>query len=96
MSPILFIIVMDEVIKELKRKYGKINALDCADDLIILGERETKIQAKLYLWQEEFWKMEMNISRSKAVGTVMIKNLRKVHLKLKNETKKLFLTISNN
>lgn len=40
---------LDDIIKTVKRKEQTANALAFADDVMISGELETEVQAKLYL-----------------------------------------------
>lgn len=68
LSTMLFMILMDEIIKRVKRRRGEdIDALVFADDVMIWGETEEEVQEKLDEWNEMFTEFSLRISQSKTV-----------------------------
>ena len=70
LSPLLFIMVMDGVQKEVKkREGGSTRSMLFADDLVIWGEEEEDVSETIKAWSEEIGKcgMEFNEEKSKVV-----------------------------
>lgn len=86
LSPLLFIIMMDDIIKELKgtvrqiqvgyRNMEAIGISECAfaDDLVLFARSETELKHNLVVWKEALEKRNMRINMEKtkimAVGSV--------------------------
>lgn len=83
LSPILFCLFMDEILKECMPKLKKLSigyknlmpveVTECvfADDVVILAENETNLQKNLEIWEETLMKydMKMNIIKTKVMMT---------------------------
>lgn len=78
LSPILFVIVMDEIHKSVKRKMGskETNALLFADDIVIWGEDEMEVQEQVNVWNQEIEKYGMKISVGKSKTVVVTRDKR--------------------
>lgn len=83
LSPILFCLFMDEIMKECTPKLKKLSigyknlipveVTECvfADDVVILAENEASLQKNLEIWEESLMKydMKMNINKTKVMMT---------------------------
>ena len=78
LSPLLFIVVMDEVMTRIAGKIGedKMKAMVFADDLMVWGNKEEEIQEQLKAWEETVgeygWKF--NISKCEILLTTRKKD----------------------
>lgn len=67
LSPLLFVIVMDKVIKSIKKTDSETNALVFADDVLLWGETEAEVQKKLNKWNDTFKNFGLKMSKTKTV-----------------------------
>lgn len=83
LSPLLFIIIMDKIIKRIKEKYShldtvigyknleaiKLNSLLYADDVVLISNTRGKMQKLVNAWTTEIEniKMEVNINKTKTM-----------------------------
>ena len=68
LSPILFIIVMDAIIKNLKEKgQENLHAFAFADDVVIWGDSEKDVEERLQRWNQKFERYGLNINKDKTV-----------------------------
>lgn len=79
LSPLLFIIMMDRILKNTRGKTGettigyrnltptKLNSLMYADDIVLIADSKRKMQATLNVWTKELKQlnMDVNIGKSK-------------------------------
>ena len=72
LSPLLFISVMDEVIKKVKQNPGNdFKAFAFADDVVVWGCTEDEVQQNLNAWNHQFKEFGLQISRTKTVAMVV-------------------------
>ena len=71
LSPLLFILVMDDMLKATKEAYigTRMNIILFADDILIWGENEKVVQEKLDVLKEniEKWGMKISVEKSKTM-----------------------------
>lgn len=69
LSPLLFIIMMDEIMKRVKQhnKNSAFKAFAFADDVVIWGDTEEEVQGKIDVWNCYFKEFGLNISLKKTV-----------------------------
>lgn len=95
LSPVLFCIYMDEIIKECTLKTKKltvgyrrltpVEVTECAfaDDLVIMAGSETNLQKNLEIWEDTFIKFEMNINVDKTKVMVISREQEDIKVELK-------------
>lgn len=72
LSPLLFITLMDTIMKEIKEaKFEDLNAFVFADDIAIWGETEMEVQRRLDYWNTKFKEFKLTVSKSKSVAMKM-------------------------
>ena len=71
LSPLLFITIMDDILKSLKETTNKLNAMVFADDVMIWGETEEEVQISLNKWRNKFAEFNLKISNTKSVSMVV-------------------------
>lgn len=73
LSPLLFIMVMDEIVKKTKEAYGdkEMKILLFADDVVIWGKNSKEVQEQLDVLNENIEKYGMKISTDKSKTMVM-------------------------
>lgn len=73
LSPLLFIVVMDELMERVARRIGedKMKVMAFADDLMLWGSREEEVQVQLDAWIEEgtHYGMKFNAKKSEYMVT---------------------------
>ena len=71
LSPILFIIVMDEIQRRVREKLGSImmKTMLFADDIVIWGDNEKEVQEQVSAWNQgiEDFGMKVNVAKSKTI-----------------------------
>ena len=82
LSPLLFISIMDDIIKSVKERDQICNAMAFADDVMIWGKNVKEVQQQLNSWKEEFDRFGLKISQSKTVCLVMSREIEAVKLKI--------------
>lgn len=97
LSPILFIIIMDDIIKEAQKSTKKahigynnlkaVNLSECAfaDDLLICANRESDLQHNLNVWNSELCKRNLKINVNKTKVMVIGKDTRKINIKINQQ-----------
>lgn len=86
LSPLLFIALMDVIIKEIKAAESEnFNALIFADDVAIWGETEQEIQRRLDCWSNKFNEFKLTVSKQKTVAMIMSRTSAQCNLKLDGE-----------
>lgn len=97
LSPTLFIILMDDIIKQTRtktkkleigyRRLEKIAIAECAfaDDLAIFARTETDLQRNLEVWSEELKKADMKINIEKTKFMVISKEERRARIQIDNK-----------
>ena len=85
LSPILFIIVMDEIHKIIKKRLGSeaTKALLFADDIVIWGDDEMEVQNQVDIWNQEIDNFGMKISTEKSKTMVMTRGRKEGRGKIK-------------
>ena len=78
LSPLLFIMVMDEIVKETKEAYGdrEMKLLLFADDIVVWGKDSKEVQEQLDVLNEKVEKYGMKISTEKSKTMVMTRGER--------------------
>src|SRR3978361_458399 len=80
LSPLLFITVMDKIVKSIKIKTNgldtivgyrrpepvKLNNLMYADDIVLIADKEKKMQRLVNLWVEEIERLGMEVNEDKS------------------------------
>lgn len=94
MSPTLFIIIMDDVIKAAERKSKKVHigfnkltpvsvtVCAFADDVMICAAKEKELQENLQIWEEELKKRNMKINTNKTKVMVLSKENKEINLEI--------------
>ena len=79
LSPLVFIIVMDEIHKNVKQRLGQeaTKAMLFADDIVIWGDDEKEVQKQLDIWNQEIEKFRMKVSTEKSKTVVMSREKKK-------------------
>ena len=78
LSPLLFIMVMDEIVKETKEKYGdrKLKVMLFADDIVVWGGNTEEVQGQLDVLSESIENYGMKISVEKSKTMVLTRGER--------------------
>lgn len=84
LSPLLFITVMDDIMKNIKKTSGELNAMAFADDVMIWGETEEQVQLRLNEWKAKFQEFNLQISETKTVVMAINREGRPANIMLGN------------
>jgi hypothetical protein len=96
LSPLLFIIMMDEIIKKTKEKVKqvkighyklttvKISECAFADDLVVFGSTEKELQENLNTWNKVLKEQQMKINIAKTKIMVITKDEKNVDIEIEN------------
>uniref|UniRef100_A0A1W7R9N5 Endonuclease-reverse transcriptase HmRTE-e01 n=1 Tax=Hadrurus spadix TaxID=141984 RepID=A0A1W7R9N5_9SCOR len=77
LSPLLFIITMDTIQKQVKEILGKEGtAWLFADDIVIIGENEEEVQEQVDIWNARIEEWGLKINRKKSMTMVMTRGNR--------------------
>lgn len=87
LSPYLFVLVMDEIMKEIKKDVAtEVNALAFADDVVIWGYTVEELQERLNRWNDKFNEFKLTVSKEKTVVMAVNYKSGSLILKLGNNT----------
>jgi retron-type reverse transcriptase len=96
LSPLLFIIMMDEIIKKTKEKAKqvkighyklttvKISECAFADDLVVFGSTEKELQENLNTWNKVLQEQQMKINIAKTKIMVITKDEKNVDIEIED------------
>jgi Reverse transcriptase (RNA-dependent DNA polymerase)/Endonuclease-reverse transcriptase len=94
LSPLLFIMVMDEIIKEAKKQakplyvgyhnLEKVGITECvfADDVAIITSSEKNLQYNLNIWNELLTEKGMTMNKNKTKVMVVSRNEQSIHIRV--------------
>lgn len=91
LSPLLFNIILDEIIKQTKTKRGygmgneRIQILCYADDTVLIAENEDDLQRLLHIFNTTAKKLNMKISTEKTKSVVIAKEPIRCKLEIDNQ-----------
>lgn len=98
LSPSLFIVFMDEIIRECNQKVNKLNVghrnletiqiSECvfADDVAIMTNTETHLQENIDIWNTILKKYSMKINKEKTKVMAVAENGRTIQIQIENDT----------
>ena len=83
LSPLLFITIMDEIIKEVKQTTNMdLKAFAFADDIVIWGNSEMEVQERLNVWNDHLKKYGLKVSATKTAAMSVNRQVSKDNIML--------------